>query len=168
MVSSNDMLQKMLGAVWRGLPRSVRRTAVRVTQQKFTATAGAIIFDGDGRILLLDHVFRPASGWGIPGGFISHGEQPEETLRREIREEVGIEIDDVELAFVRTLKAVDQVEIFFRCRARGEPKPQALEIRRHGWYSPEDLPRELTRDQRGVIARALAGIGAGAMEDGSQ
>jgi len=155
MVSSNGMLQKMLGAMWRGLPKRVRRVAVRITQQKFTATAGAVIFDGEGRILLLDHVFRPAAGWGIPGGFIQGGEQPEETLRREILEEVGIELAEVEFAFVRTLRSVDQIEIFFRCRACGEPRPRALEIRKHGWYHPNDLPRELTRDQRGIIARAI-------------
>jgi 8-oxo-dGTP diphosphatase len=145
----------MLGTLWRGLPRTWRRRAVRVTQRKFTATAGAVVLDAEGRVLLLEHVFRPGTGWGIPGGFIQRGEQPEETLRRELREEVGIEVDDLELAFVRTLRIVDQVEVFFRCRARNEPSARTLEIRTFAWHRPDALPRELSRDQRNLIERAL-------------
>ena len=97
------MFIEFLGAVWRHLPGSVRRRLVRIGQKRFTVTVGAVIFDDQGRILLLEHVFRPDSGWGIPGGFISKGEQPEAALRRELREEIGIEVENVELLFVRTL-----------------------------------------------------------------
>jgi 8-oxo-dGTP diphosphatase len=154
------MLQRVLGTLWRGLPRRLRRTAIRLTQRKFTVTAGAVVLDAEGRVLLLEHVFRPAAGWGIPGGFINRGEQPEETLRRELREEVGLEVDDLELAFVRTLTFTDQVEVFFRCRAMGEPSPRAMEIRTFAWHRPDDLPNNLTRDQRRLIERALAGVSA--------
>jgi 8-oxo-dGTP diphosphatase len=154
------MLQRLLGTLWRGLPRKARRWGVRFTQRKFTVTAGAVVLDMEGRVLLLEHVFRPGPGWGIPGGFIKRGEQPEETLRRELREEIGIEIDELELAFVRTLRIVDQVEVFFRCRARGEPRPKAMEIRSVAWHSPDALPKELSRDQRHLIARALDGASA--------
>jgi ADP-ribose pyrophosphatase YjhB (NUDIX family) len=133
---------------------------IRATQRKFTATAGAVVLDSEGRVLLLEHVFRPSSGWGIPGGFIKRGEQPEETLRRELREEIGIEVDDLELAFVRTLTFVDQVEVFFRCRARGVPSPRTLEIRTFSWHRPDALPTELARDQRLLIERALTGMPA--------
>jgi ADP-ribose pyrophosphatase YjhB (NUDIX family) len=54
-----------------------------------------MLFDDEGHILLLEHVFRADRGWGVPGGFINKGEQPEQALRRELREEVDIEIDDV-------------------------------------------------------------------------
>jgi ADP-ribose pyrophosphatase YjhB (NUDIX family) len=154
------MLQRMLGSLWRAVPRRLRRRLIRATQRKFTATAGAVVLDAEGRILLLEHVFRPGTGWGIPGGFVQRGEQPEETLRRELREEVGLEVDDLELAFVRTLKIVDQVEVFFRCRARNEPAAKAVEIRRYAWHRPDALPGELSRDQRNLIARALDGASA--------
>src|SRR5712692_8767361 len=98
------MLTNILGAIWRYLPGVIRRGLVRVGQRRFTVTAGAMIFDEAGRILLLEHVFRPDGGWGIPGGFLSKREQPEEALRRELREEIGVEIDDVSLLLVRTLK----------------------------------------------------------------
>jgi 8-oxo-dGTP diphosphatase len=133
---------------------------IRATQRKFTATAGAVVLDSEGRVLLLEHTFRPASGWGIPGGFIQRGEQPDEALRRELREEVGIEVDDLELAFVRMLTSSDQVEVFFLCRARGVPSPRTMEIRTCAWHRPDALPKELTRDQHRLIERALASTAA--------
>jgi len=103
------MLKEFLGFVWRSAPKSVRRFSVRLVEPRFTVTAGAVVEDEEGRILLLNHVFRKGSGWGIPGGFLSPGEQPEEALRRELREETGMEVETARLAFVRTLKRPRQV-----------------------------------------------------------
>src|SRR5229473_8487162 len=138
------MLTEFLGGIWRRLPGSIRRRLVRTGQRRFTVTAGAIIFDDDGRILLLHHVFRPDGGWGIPGGFLSKGEQPEAGLRRELREEIGIEVADVEMLFARALSRPKQIEIYFRARAIGSPVPCSFEIKNAGWFSVDDLPPELS------------------------
>src|SRR5215210_2511450 len=98
------MWNKVLGAAWRGAPKAVRRWGVWLSQPRFTVTAGAVVEDERGRVLLLHHVFRKGSGWGLPGGFLMKGEQPEEAVRRELREEVELELERVELAFVRTLR----------------------------------------------------------------
>jgi ADP-ribose pyrophosphatase YjhB (NUDIX family) len=150
------MLTEILGAVWRRLPGSIRRRLVRTGQGRFTVTAGAIIFDDESRVLLLEHVFRPDGGWGIPGGFLSQGEQPETALRREMREEIGIELEQVEILFARTLPRPRQIEIYFRARAVGTPQPCSFEIRTAGWFQIENLPAELSKDQRRLIQRALA------------
>jgi 8-oxo-dGTP diphosphatase len=150
------MLIEFLGAIWRHLPGNVRRRLVQMGQRRFTVAAGAMIFDDEGRILLLDHVFRPDCGWGIPGGFLSKGEQPEAALRRELKEEIGIEVEAVEILFARTLPRLRQIEIYFRARAIGRPEPCSFEIRSAGWFSVDDLPSELSKDQRRLIRRALA------------
>src|SRR5437762_8987994 len=128
------MLINFLGAIWRHLPGSVRRRLSRLGQSRFTVTTAAFIFDGDGRLLLLEHFFRPDSGWGVPGGFLNKGEEAEKALRREMREEVGIELDQVKLLFVRTLPRPGQIEIYFRARAIGEPVPRSFEIKRAEWF----------------------------------
>lgn len=57
--------------------------------------AAAIVVDADGRILLLERA--DTGGWGLPGGFMDPGESLEETARREVMEEVGLEVDELAL-----------------------------------------------------------------------
>src|SRR5919112_658721 len=105
------MLKGLAAGLWRGSPRFVRRAGVWLTQPRFAVTAGAVISGGGGGGALPRHRLRKGSGWGIPGGFLNAGEQPEEAIRRELREETGLELDAVELAFVRSLPNVRQIEV---------------------------------------------------------
>ena len=152
------MLTELLGAIWRNLPGGWRRRLVRIGQRRFTVTAGAIIFDDEQRVLLLEHVFRPDSSWGMPGGFLNKGEHPETALRRELREEIGVDLEDVEMLFARTLPRQRQVEVYFRARAIGIPEPRSFEIRKAEWFPLDRLPAQLSKDQRRLIQRAL-GVG---------
>jgi len=149
------VIARFFGFIWRYLPGAVRRRVVRLGQRRFTVTAGAFVFDDEGRILLLEHEFRPDSRWGIPGGFLNNREHPEEALRRELREEVALEVDEVEFLFARTLKGPRQVEIYFACKPKSVPKPSSFEIRKAEWFTTDDLPDELSSDQRRMIQRAL-------------
>ena len=150
------MLKQFFGAVWRHLPPWVRYLLTRIGQKRFTVTTAVAIFDDEGRVLLLEHVFRPDSGWGLPGGFMSSGEQPEAGVRREIREEIGIELEAVELLFVRGLGRLRQVEIYFRARAVGIPEPRSFEIKRAEWFTLNALPPDLSRDQIRLIDQAVS------------
>jgi 8-oxo-dGTP diphosphatase len=153
------MWKKLLGTLWRGAPKSMRRWSIWLAEPRFMVTVGAIAVDARGRVLLLQHEFRTGSGWGIPGGFMEAGEQPLEALRRELREEIGVELDAAELVRVRTLRRPQQVEIHFRCRVRDPmgASPQSMEINRVGWFDAGELPPELSQDQRRIIRDALAG-----------
>ena len=138
-----------------------------LTQPRFAVTAGAVVTDERGRVLLLRHTLRRGSGWGVPGGFLNAGEQPEEAVRRELREETGLELDAVELAFVRALPNVRQVEIIFRARmgaARLGGLEKSFEIDRAEWFALDALPDGLGRDQRRLIDRVLAPPEANAPE----
>ena len=151
------MLKGLLGFLWRKAPRSFRRWGVRLSEPRFNVTAGAVVVDDEGRVLLLKHVFRPGSGWGIPGGFLEKGEQPDEAIRRELREETGLELETTEILFARTLKQSGRVEIIFRCRplASEQAAPRTFEIKSAEWFAPDRLPAELSDDQRWIIRRAL-------------
>src|SRR6267143_243165 len=150
------MLKDLVGAIWRRIPGRLKFWAVRFTQPRFTVTAAAIVSDDAGRVLLLHHRFRPGSGWGIPGGFIEQGEQPEEALRRELREEVGLEIQELKLFTTRAFRKPKQIEIVFLCRALGQTDQLSFEIKRAAWFYPHELPKELPAEQARLIRLALA------------
>ena len=60
-------------------------------------SAGALIFDSKGRLLILKPTYK--SGWTIPGGIMeADGETPWEACRREVREECGIDVRSGRLA----------------------------------------------------------------------
>jgi ADP-ribose pyrophosphatase YjhB (NUDIX family) len=63
------------------------------------ASAGALIFDRKGRLLILKPTYK--SGWTIPGGVMeADGETPWEACRREVREECGLDVAHGRLAAV--------------------------------------------------------------------
>jgi ADP-ribose pyrophosphatase YjhB (NUDIX family) len=149
------MLNEFLGTIWHRVPRKLRRLTMRLSHPRFAVTAGAIITDSDGRVLLLKHRFRPGTGWGMPGGFIEAGEQAEAALRRELHEEVGLELGKIKLFTTRTFKTPQQIEIVFRARAIGDMDQLNYEIQKAAWFSPCELPQELPQDQAELIKRAF-------------
>jgi len=129
---------------------------MRLTHPRFGVTAAGVVVDDQGRVLLLKHVFRPGSGWGLPGGFLEAGEQPEAALRRELEEEVGLKVERIKLFTVRIFKRPRQLEIVFRCKAVGDAKPRSMEVSTLGWFAPEGLPEGLPPDQCRLIQSAIA------------
>ncbi|MET9471566.1 NUDIX hydrolase [Streptomyces sp. NPDC002922] len=58
---------------------------------KHIAGAGAVIHDAAGRILLVQPSYRTDT-WEIPGGGLDTGEHPLQAVRREVKEELGIDL----------------------------------------------------------------------------
>ena len=150
--------QNLISKIWRRLPARMRRWSMRLTHARFTVTAGGLIFNDAGEILLLKHRFRAGSGWGLPGGFIEAGEQPIDALRRELCEEIGLELKYIEIFGVRSFKKPRQVEVLFRCRANGSVTPRTMEVERAEWFSLQSLPDGLPRDQRLIVERAAKSV----------
>lgn len=149
------MIRERIGFAWKMLPPWLRLKIIRATQQKFTVSAAAIITNDNGKVLLLNHVLRPFSGWGLPGGFLGSGEQPEEAIRREIREETGIELERLRLFRIRTLKR--HIEMMFVATADGEPLVKSREILELGWFQIDQLPEGTPRAQAELIKVVLSG-----------
>jgi NAD+ diphosphatase len=57
------------------------------------AAVAAVICDPQGRLLVVERATEPKKGmWDLPGGFADPGESAEDAMRREVREELGLEI----------------------------------------------------------------------------
>lgn len=67
----------------------MNRKSFHQSLPKKRMSAGALFFDENGRLLLVDPTYKP--GWEIPGGVVEAGESPREACRREVREELGLE-----------------------------------------------------------------------------
>lgn len=115
------------------------------------AGCGAAILDDEGRLLLIQRLREPEAGaWGLPGGKIDFGERAADTARREILEELGIEIELTGLACIaETIDAGDGrhwVAPVYEARIVSGT-PDVLEPEKHGgwgWFALDALPERLT------------------------
>jgi 8-oxo-dGTP diphosphatase len=143
-------MKNPLHVIWRLLPRFVRTTIVRIREDLLLVSVVAVIFDEEGRILLMDHEFRTGASWSCPGGFVKAGEDPEQALARELREELAVELVEAELALVLRSPGRRQIEIVYQCRIAGEVRLNPFEARDWNWFGFSDLP-EISSDQKALI-----------------
>jgi mutator protein MutT len=148
------MLKKAIRRLWRLISPDTRAWLVRSTQSSFTVSAAAIISNEKEEVLLLNHVLRPFSGWGFPGGFLEKGEQAEDAIRREIREEIGIEISHLKLYTNRTIGT--HLEVLFFATAQGEPKICSAEIMDLAWYAADEVPDEVANPYTRLVIELAA------------
>jgi 8-oxo-dGTP diphosphatase len=109
-----------------------------------------VLIDSDGRVLIAQ---RPegktmAGLWEFPGGKIEPGERPEETVIREMREELGVAIKEACLApFIFASHSYPEFHLLmplFLCR-RWEGIARAHEGQKLAWVRPKDLALQSER-----------------------
>jgi 8-oxo-dGTP diphosphatase len=110
-------------------------------------TASAVVVGDDGRLLLSRRAFEPFAGkWDLPGGFLEEGEHPLDCLRRELREEAGIEIAVERFLGVVVDRygddpsAVATLNLYWSVRVVAgtlKPSDDVSELR---WFAPDDVP----------------------------
>lgn len=157
--------RRALLRVWRHLPRPLRRWLVRAGAPSFTVGAACVIERADGAVLLVRLTYR--RGWGLPGGLVGRREDIADCARREVGEEVGVDVDLVGPPAVVVDSRPQRVDVVFPARlAPGvEPsaaRPTSPEITEVRWFSAEDLPALQHEAVSALVALAAAGSGAGA------
>ena len=160
-----DPLRKAGFTLFGRLPRRVRVLAVRAGTPGFTV--GALVLlqrEGDRSSVLLVHQ-RHTRQWALPGGLLRRSEGAPEGLRREVYEELGLNLDVSHAVGVMVDPRPRRVDVLFAATlAADAPEPSAhhVEVAAVRWCTVADLP-PITAITAQVLAEyeALGLLGAG-------
>jgi 8-oxo-dGTP diphosphatase len=145
-----QILPRYAEIAWNGLvlPRKPGR-APRVVAQ-------GVILDGERVLLSVRHDLR---GWELPGGNLEPGECVEDALRREIREETGLEVELVGRIgdYVRT-GFLPHTACVFRCRVLGGELRPSMETPKVAWFPLDRVPSTLFPWYDAPLADATANL----------
>jgi ADP-ribose pyrophosphatase YjhB (NUDIX family) len=110
-------------------------------------TACAVVVDEEGRLLLARRANEPAKGkWDLPGGFLDEGEHPLDALRRELREETGLEVEPGEFLGIFMDRYGDDehahatLNLYWAARVLGGEAVAADDVSELAWFRPDELP----------------------------
>lgn len=130
------------------------------------ATVGALIVNGEGEILLV-RSYKWGSKYTVPGGHIELGERSETAVKREVKEEVGLEVEPVRLLLVQEaiypadyIKHEHYIFLDYLCRANSpEVKLDGKEIKEYLWTTPSDaLQLDLESFTRNLVEAYLRDV----------
>jgi 8-oxo-dGTP diphosphatase len=133
-----------------------------------TVLVAAAVLLESGRVLLTQRkVGAHLEGkWEFPGGKIEPGEDPRDALRRELKEELGIETtvgEIVDVTFHRYEEADKAVLLLFFLASRtpSSPEPRALDVAAFDWAAREKLdPALFPPADVAVLAKVRKLLGA--------
>lgn len=128
--------------LWGLVPRLVRRWIVRCVAPSFTVGAACVIEDDAGSIVLVRLSYR--HGWGLPGGLIKRNEDVGTCARREVKEEIDLDVELIGEPAVVVDSRPQRVDVVFRARPAtagdGGVRASSAEILEVRWFPVDDLP----------------------------
>jgi ADP-ribose pyrophosphatase YjhB (NUDIX family) len=125
-------------------------------------SVSVIVVDDQARLLLVRHAGHQ-DGWAVPGGAVDIGESPAQAAVREIREETGVEINqlrlldvlggaDYEVTYANGDRVAYVTAVYQAGVAGGTPVADDEEISELGWFTPPQLASvDLNRFTRALL-----------------
>ncbi|MFL6138506.1 MAG: NUDIX hydrolase [Frankiaceae bacterium] len=111
--------------------------------RRVVPAVGAVVVDDAGRLLLVRRAREPGAGrWSLPGGRVEPGEDDAAALRREMREETGLEVEVGQLVG-RVERAGPGGVVYaisdYRCAAIGGSPRAGSDAAALGWFGPGEI-----------------------------
>lgn len=148
-------LKRFLLKIWRILPYRLQVLLSVVLRPRYQVAACAIILNEQGQLLLCEHTYRRLCPWGLPGGDLKFGEDPQDGVKREVFEETGLTVQDVRLLQIESSQEVHRVILTYLCTGVSGTFVPNEEVSRMEYYDTTALP-ELYPEHLATIEKALA------------
>src|SRR5919197_2695172 len=113
-----------------------------------------------GALLFVRHAYGDRRSWELPGGGIKRGEDPRDAAAREVREELGLELDDWRVLGTVEARGYGKRATVICFETRTADRTLRIdrgEIEEARWFELGAPPRRLGRDARAVLNGLLAG-----------
>ncbi|MFF9123142.1 NUDIX domain-containing protein [Streptomyces sp. NPDC014889] len=146
-------MKRFLAPVWRAIRGPLQWRVLWFAHAKFMVGVTGVVRDDSGRVLLLRHrMWPPDRPWGLPTGYANKGEEFQQTIVREVKEETGL---DVKVGRLLNLKSGYQMRIEVAYEALvigGSLHLDSFEILEARWVTPTDLPDGMQDSHRHLIS----------------
>jgi 8-oxo-dGTP diphosphatase len=112
-------------------------------QPRFTVGVVGVLVDPAGRVLLVEHIFHARRPWGLPGGWLARGEDPVQTVERELLEETGLRVRAVRpIVIQRAPDMRAHMDMAYLCELASHPQTIRLshELLGYRWAPSDALP----------------------------
>lgn len=152
----DEWVEHPTGTISKGMFCSVcKRYNVRNTTVQLIAMR-------DGKVLLQKRNLDPEKGaWALVAGYLSWDETIEGAMRRELKEEMGLSVENLSLVAVHSDPARDKdgrqnIAIVFSGEVSGELSIDSREVRDVAWFDLSSLPKVIAFDHRKMIEEYIA------------
>jgi ADP-ribose pyrophosphatase YjhB (NUDIX family) len=142
------------------MPTRVRWGLTWLVTPKFLVGVLAVIFDEQGRVLLLKHTYRPECPWGLPGGWLKAGEGAAAGIERELLEETGLVIRAMQPLMVGGDGQRARLDLVFSCEYESGTFRPSAEVSEALFFDPAAMPTDMEPYLRTIVAIALPATGA--------
>lgn len=149
------MVLDFIFQIWRRLNASVQWRLLWLFNNKFMVSVAGIVYDRDDRILLQRHRHWVTDAWGLPGGIVESRESLENAFSREVLEETGLAISNVELISLVSGYHL-RMEAYFRSKLLETDDEQIIKLQEEEiiearFYSSDTLPSNILQIHKDLI-----------------
>jgi len=118
-------------------------------ENNFKVIVLGVVFNPQTRKILIgkreNDLYIKELSWCFPGGEINAGEEPEKTLKNEIKIKTGLKVENLGAIFSKVYpEKKDFLAIYYLCEAIGGKEKAGEKFKEIKWVKPEEIERHFT------------------------
>jgi len=120
-----------------------------MAENNFKVIVLGIVFNPETKKILIgrreNDSYIKELGWCFPGGDVNVGDEPEETLKNEIKNKTGLEVENLGAVFSKVYpEKKDFLAIYYLCEVIGGEEKAGDKFKEIKWVNPEELEKYFT------------------------